>query len=458
MNTKNDKNTNKKQTLWTKNFICITLSTLLLYFGFEMLMTTLPLYIKQIGGSDSAVGISVGLFTVTALILRAAAGVLLDRYGRRGIFFIGLTAMAAVTFSYSFVTTVAMIMAIRILHGMSWGVANTAAGTIASDNIPKSRFGEGMGYFGLASSIAMAVGPATGLMVLADHSFPTLFNLAALIMLAALLLAFFISYRRIKAPALPPGCADATTPANAIGSADAENPVGAVDSADAASTLNADATHCADAADFADVPETPHENAKKSGDKNGRISFLERTALIPSVSILFVCATYGALIGFLALFAEQEGIANIGVYFAVYAAAMLITRPIAGKLTDRHGFSAVVYPGFVLTFLGLLILAGSHSFVQFLISAAFYGVGIGSVQCSLQSMAVVNAAADRVGTANATFFIGFDTGIGIGSVAAGIVASSFGYGAMYGSFSIFIVAAAALYFIACRLSKKRNAG
>ena len=446
MNVKNDISTNVKQTLWTKNFICITLSTLLLYFGFEMLMTTLPLYIKQIGGSDSAVGISVGLFTVTALILRAAAGVLLDRYGRRGIFFIGLIAMAAVTFSYSFVTTVAMIMAIRILHGMSWGVANTAAGTIASDNIPKSRFGEGMGYFGLASSIAMAVGPATGLMVLADHSFPALFNLAALIMLAALLLAFFVSYRRIKAPALPPGCVNA------------ENPANAADSDDAASTVNADAAGCADAADFADMPETPHENAKKSGDKNGRISFLERTALIPSVSILFVCATYGALIGFLALFAEQEGIANIGVYFAVYAVAMLITRPIAGKLTDRHGFSAVVYPGFVLTFLGLLILAGSHSFVQFMISAAFYGVGIGSVQCSLQSMAVVNAAADRVGTANATFFIGFDTGIGIGSVAAGIVASSFGYGAMYGSFSIFIVAAAVFYFIACRVSKKRNVG
>ena len=404
-----------KQTLWTKNFICITLSTLLLYFGFEMLMTTLPLYIKQIGGSDSAVGISVGLFTVTALILRAAAGILLDRYGRRGIFFAGLIAMAAVTFSYRLVTTVALIMVVRILHGMSWGVANTAAGTIASDNIPKSRFGEGMGYFGLASSIAMAIGPATGLMILTDHSFPTLFYVAAAIMLAALLLAFFVSYRRL-------------TPSQK--SPDRSNVTGSPD------------TSCGEESDT---------NSKKYG----RISFLERTALIPSVSILFVCATYGALIGFLALFAEQEGIANIGIYFAVYAVAMLITRPIAGKLTDKYGFSAVVYPGLLLTFLGLIILAGSHSFIQFMISAAFYGVGIGSVQCSLQSMAVVNAAADRIGTANATFFIGFDTGIGIGSVVAGIVASSLGYGVMYGSFSIFIAAAAIFYFIACRISKKR---
>jgi MFS family permease len=89
----------------------------------------------------------------------------------------------------------------------------------------------------------------------------------------------------------------------------------------------------------------------------------------------------------------------------------------------------------------------------FLIVALLYGIGFGAVQSSLQTLAVINAPKDRLGTANATFFTGFDGGIGFGSIVAGIVASALGYGWMYLTFAFFPIIAGILYFITSRKAK-----
>ena len=62
-------------------------------------------------------------------------------------------------------------------------------------------------------------------------------------------------------------------------------------------------------------------------------------------------------------------------------------------------------------------------------------------------MAVINAPKERIGAANATFFTGFDGGIGFGSVIGGILAAAFGYGKMYMSLSILVVISAVMYFV-----------
>lgn len=41
--------------LWTKNYIMLTITALLLFSGFYLLMPTLPMFIKQLGRSESQV-------------------------------------------------------------------------------------------------------------------------------------------------------------------------------------------------------------------------------------------------------------------------------------------------------------------------------------------------------------------------------------------------------------------
>ena len=118
-----------------------------------------------------------------------------------------------------------------------------------------------------------------------------------------------------------------------------------------------------------------------------------------------------------------------------------------GKLIDNKGFGVGVWPGVVLVPAALILLSLSDSLAAFLICGAVYGIGIGAAQSSLQTMAIVNASKDRTGAANATFFTGFDGGIGVGAVLAGFVSAVWGYGGMFAFMAIFPVLAGAAYFI-----------
>ena len=152
-----------KSSVWTWNFTIITIINFFMFFAFQLFPSALPPYLKSLGASDNLLGWLQGIMTIATLLFRPIAGLALDRYGRKGIFIAGLIGMFLTTAAYRFFPIVGVIFAIRFVHGMMWGISNTACSTIASDNIEKSRFSESMGYFSLASSIAMAVAPAFAL-------------------------------------------------------------------------------------------------------------------------------------------------------------------------------------------------------------------------------------------------------------------------------------------------------
>ena len=62
-------------------------------------------------------------------------------------------------------------------------------------------------------------------------------------------------------------------------------------------------------------------------------------------------------------------------------------------------------------------------------------------------MAVLNSPPDRIGAANATFFNGFDGGIGFGSILSGALTAWFTYSQMYLLIAILPLVAMGLFFI-----------
>ncbi|TDT63326.1 MFS transporter [Fonticella tunisiensis] len=176
--------------LWTRSFILMILGTFFLFTAFYMLYPTLPLFIKQIGGNETHVGLSMGIFMLSAVVFRPVIGGLLDRFGRRSFIILGLSFFTLTMYMYNSVNGITDLIWLRIFHGVSWAISTTAIGTVIADIVPKARYGEGMGWYGTAMTLAMAISPMLGVWIVQNLSYHALFLFAVALSITALLLPF----------------------------------------------------------------------------------------------------------------------------------------------------------------------------------------------------------------------------------------------------------------------------
>lgn len=369
--------------LWTKPFIQMTVGMLFLFTGFYLLLPTLPLYIKHLGGSETQVGLAAGAFTLTAVVFRPMVGGLVDRYGRRAFYVWGLIFFVLSMYLYDWVGSILLLLALRILHGASWAFSTTSIGTVITDLIPISRRGEGMGWYGMAMTVAMAIGPMLGTYIVSGYSFRTLFLVATGLSLIAFILAY--------------------------------------------------------------MTRAPYQ-AKPSA---GRIQLVEKSVLPVTAAIFFLAVAYGGITTFLPLFAESIRV-NPGTFFLVYAVALTLIRPFAGKLSDRFGEAAVIIPSLVVTAGALIVLSQSSGLPGLIIAAILYGIGFGSAQPALQAATLRIAPENRRGAANASFMTAFDLGIGLGAIVLGLVSERIGYAYLFTVTAVSVVVSLVIFAVFVR--------
>lgn len=173
--------------LWTSSFVLLSVGSLFIFTGLYLMVSTMPLYVKELGGMDAQVGLAVGAFTLAAVIVRPFAGGLLDRYGRKPFLLTGLVFFALSMYSYVWASGVGTLLLIRLLHGASWAFATTSASAAIADLLPPARRGEGMGWYGMAMTLAMGAGPILGVWALETYSFRGVFLLGVGLAVASLL-------------------------------------------------------------------------------------------------------------------------------------------------------------------------------------------------------------------------------------------------------------------------------
>lgn len=375
---------NKSKKIITRDFTFIWLANFFIFLGFQMTLPTLPLFVKELGGSDQIIGLVVGVFTFSALLFRPFAGHALETRGRQIVYMFGLSLFVLSVGAFAFATSIAFLIIMRILQGVGWGFSTTASGTIATDLIPAERRGEGMGYYGLSGNLALALGPALGLTLVGYISFKQLFLIAAIMGLVALILSLTIRYKQVE-----------TSP-----------------------------------------------------DKTTNVKFdiFEKSAINPSILLFFITLTFGGIATFLPIYALEKSVEGISTYFIVYALFLMVSRVVAGKVYDQKGHLYVFPPGALMILIAMLLLAWLPNKTILLVAAAFYGFGFGSVQPALQAWAVKDAAENRKGMANATFFSFFDLGVGVGAMGFGILANNFGYHIIYLTSAGSILLAIMYYF------------
>ncbi|MHB9148855.1 MAG: MFS transporter [Thermoleophilia bacterium] len=356
--------------LWTRDFTLLLAISASFYMGFQILLAPMPLYVVHLGGDAAAAGLVTGLFTLTALLVRPFTGWALDVYGRRAVLVLGTAFCLALILAQEWAVTLGALIALRMVHGLGFGFATTATGTIAADLVPRPRLGEGMGFYAITMGLPLGIAPPIGFWLAGRGQYSALFWLAAATTGVSLVLALVV---RVPRPA----------------------------------------------------------RTRTVGARARIQSMFVRSAVFPSGLMFLLISSFGLILALLAIFGRERGIGSVGVWFTLYAVVLTLSRGVAGRSSDRFGYPQTATVGFVFAVAGLLVMASAHSVWVLLLSAVVYGMGYGTAQPCLQAMLVARTPVARIGAATAFFFFAYDLGTTVGSVGGGFLAGLLGLGSVF---------------------------
>lgn len=373
--------------LWSKDFILLILGNLFVYQGILMFIPTFPVYIKQLGGSDLEASLPFAVISISALLLRPVSGCAADSFGRKPLLFLGLIILLAFNLTFFCVSVIGLILVLRFLQGIGWGMTSTVLATIMSDIVPAQRRGEGTGYFALSIIIATSLATIAGIEIMNRYNF----TIVLIVSTALVALGLFLSTAIKPAP----------------------------------------------------IKQAPQSASIRQSLLNGDL--FEKKALLPAFLCFLHSITLSGIMSFIMLYGKEIGVENTWIYFAGHITMILITRPFAGKLFDKRGHATVIIPGIIFMIIGLTLLSFTTSTLALFISSLFYGLGYGAAHPSLQAWAISRSPAHRKGAANGTFLSSIDLGYSIGAVLLGFVATQTNYAMMFRLSTVFLIVFACVY-------------
>lgn len=384
------------QKLWTKDFLIVSSVNFLITLVFFLLMVTIALFaVEAYGATEAQAGLVTGIFIIGTLIGRIFIGRFIDAIGRKKTLVIGLFFFTTTTCLYFWETGITILLITRFLHGMTLGMASTAAGTIVAQIIPASRKGEGIGYFSLSSTLATAIGPFIGLFMIQHSSFQTIFIFCLLIGVINLITSLFVHIPPIE------------------------------------------------------------KKLKTTGFKIS--DFIEPRAVPIAAVMLVIALCFSSILSFINFYALELQLVNAAsFFFIVYAAAIMISRPFTGRLLDLKGGNFVLYPAMIILAGGMLLLSTASTGTALLIAAALIGLGFGNIQSCIQAIAIKLTPPHRMGLATSTFFIFLDAGLGFGPYFLGMIIPHTGYQTLYFLMATLTAICIGLYFLL--YGKKERSG
>ncbi|HWJ02346.1 MAG TPA: MFS transporter, partial [Verrucomicrobiae bacterium] len=326
---------------------------------------TLPPYVISLGGTASQVGLVMGFFTIASVLLRPRVGRAADARGRKFFLMIGAATFAVIPFLYAIVTNPWQLYIVRVIHGLGHAGYTAASSAFVADLAPPHRRGEVIGVYGTMNIFSMALAPAVGSYIVNQYSYSTLFLVAAVTGLVALLCVSFIHEEK--------------------------------------------------------------REAKEVNSEGFLETLKQKPVLVPSMTLLSSAIAYGSAVTFLPVFVLTRDLTNSGIFFVAYSAATFASRILTGKLSDKIGRRRVIIPSMVILFVGVAIIPLIKTYWLMGLAGTVLGFGFGSLMPTLNAMVVDKVPPHKRGGALATFTSFMDIGIGTGSVAMGFAAKQLGY-------------------------------
>lgn len=340
----------------------------------------LALFAVALGAGPEAVGLAVGISTVTGIFFKMPAGVISDVVGRSRMLLLGLCVFAFVPFAYLWIDNYSALLAVRFLHGFAtaiYGPVSMAVVVAAAG----ARRAEGLAWFSTITIIGNLIGAPLGGWLLTAQAgdgnvtlahFHVVYAVVAALGSGALLLALWVLRDRLN-----------DVPANGQGALLAV--------------------------------------WKRFRAGMGEI-LLDRRVLLTSNMEGVQNLSVGALEAFLPVYAVVVcGFSpfHAGLLWAVQTVTTLAAKPLMGRWSDQRGRHGLLFWGMFLCAVPFALIPWTREFLLLLALSTVFGLGEALVTSSAAALVADLCGERGLGAAMGAFGTLFDIGHAAGPILAG---------------------------------------
>jgi len=359
----------------------------------------LPLFAKDLGASPELVGLIAAAATVVGILTSAPAGFLSDYVGRKKIILAAGFVFASAPFLYYWIQTPWQLGAVRLYHGLATAIFGPVALAMIADMFSSER-AEKMGWFSSATLIGRFLAPLLGGFLIFKLGFKAVYLFCGIFGVIA-----FVLLLRL--------------------------PVGS---------------------------EPSHPSRERLDRKQILKDLWQLLSNIPIVATSLCEAVqyfaFGAVETFFPLYAIEKGMnaSHIGILFSAQILAIAFTKPMMGRLSDRHGRKASIVLGLVFGSVSVACISIATGFVMFAVILMAFGLAMAVVTASTAAMVADLSRERAYGSSMGVLSSIMDVGHAAGPVVAGMIVATWGYRTNFISVGCFTLAAAILFPISLRLS------
>jgi len=349
-----------KTRLYTKD-VTLVLAASFFYLMSPMLINpVIAGFATSAGASSILAGVIAGAMNLTALVLRPLAGNLTDRVSKYKLTLVGGLLIFVASLGYTLTTNVAVIMIFRVINGLGYTLCSVCMATWMAALLPADRIGSGMGIYGLASALGMAVGPAISVYLYQHYSYQTVFWVASAFSILLLIVIQFVVNRG--------------------------------------------------------VPSSTRQTTAK------KIQLIQpKVVPLAAILLLFSLPYFATETYIVSYIAHRHFAVPAGAFFPAYAIILLIMRLVLRDAFDKVPFKKFFWLGLGFNLLGLVGLTDLSNWFMLLLGAFGFAAGYGLMFSICQAKALTLVPASDHGLANSTFYIGVDLGMSGGPMLAGII-------------------------------------
>jgi len=355
------------QKILTRNFLLAFFAQFAFTSVFYILIPTLPIYLSRLGSTEAEIGVLIGIFFFSSLILKPFVGRSLLKIHEKNFMIAGTILFALTSAAYLLAPPFWPLLIVRVFQGIGYAFFLTASYTLVANISPEAHRGQSLSYFYLAFNISGALAPTLGMFVINHFSFTLLFSICSGLSLCSLFITIKLPWGRV-AP------------------------------------------------------------LKDSSIENG--FFLSRKALPPSILGFFPLFIWGALAAFFPLYAINQGVANPGLFFTTIAIMLILGRALGGRIFDLYSRERIILPCLITYIISMVILAFSKTLPMFILVAAIWGIGHAFLMPTL-TVHALECAGSSLGPAMGTFQAITDLGISLGPVIMGMIIRTASYPIMF---------------------------